>query len=482
MALRVMDPNYLPRDYVLNLLDTEFHHRFVFSHISAWLAGSPEALERTYLVLYLTFLFFTMLGVVRLARLMFESWGQRAVALVGFILLQNLVIHQFALSSNMMMEREFSPNQVTICLLIWTLYWVVAGAWRLAFLLPPLIAPFQAVEGVLAVGIAALAAWCLRAAPPLRLLIGAAASGTAVAGVVLWQMWLGGFSQAGGEAFRAMVAIRLSHHMLPQAWPLSQWVFGLAILTAGSACLLRTALPHGMGPALVRFGVIVAALFALIAAGIVATDSTWLMKLQPGKLPWAPYVLWALAIAGVVPALAVSWLASIAGIGRPVAAIAMAAVLAAAAGGLLLLRYGGDSAGLSAAIERQFTALRAGNYRTWDIYAHPDDLALYRWLRGNTPADAVVLHPLSLEYMRVGAERASVVDRFTSPFSDGLAREWIARLAAVEGYCEMSPEQIGGVAARYGARWIVVRQGCSPPAGAALAVTAGRWQVYRAGP
>jgi hypothetical protein len=106
---------------------------------------------------------------------------------------------------------------------------------------------------------------------------------------------------------------------------------------------------------------------------------------------------------------------------------------------------------------------------TTRINASDDELALARWVRTNTPVDALFLAPPGAYRFRLLARRAVVADTKSPPLRPDLLIAWYQRLCAMtrypdaptfeaveQRYGEMSAAQLTDVAREFGADYIVV--------------------------
>ncbi len=119
------------------------------------------------------------------------------------------------------------------------------------------------------------------------------------------------------------------------------------------------------------------------------------------------------------------------------------------------------------------------SYRGLTIYSHnyllhPASASLgemENWCRANTPNDAIFVIPPELEYMRIRARRAIVVDWKTPPVFPSDMEEWYRRICAIsgistprptydlikEGYRHLDTKRAEMLRQRYGATFVVVK-------------------------
>jgi hypothetical protein len=104
------------------------------------------------------------------------------------------------------------------------------------------------------------------------------------------------------------------------------------------------------------------------------------------------------------------------------------------------------------------------------------------WVRQHTPADAVFLTPPRGENgFRVFSERTIVgewKDGTQQYFDDAFAREWGARMDALDGYDRMSDDELLDLAGRYDATYVVTP--AKPPRKLMAVYKNRQWAVYRA--
>lgn len=96
---------------------------------------------------------------------------------------------------------------------------------------------------------------------------------------------------------------------------------------------------------------------------------------------------------------------------------------------------------------------------------------LYRWMREQSPKDAVFLTPPDVETMRFWGQRAIVVDWKSQPHIPEEVLEWLQRLKDVtgrpelsgrkdlDGYDSLDAARLSLLRARYGVDYVVVRRG-----------------------
>lgn len=100
-----------------------------------------------------------------------------------------------------------------------------------------------------------------------------------------------------------------------------------------------------------------------------------------------------------------------------------------------------------------------------------DERQLYQWAREQTPKDTVFLTPPHLDYFRVHAQRAIIVDWKTPPILGSELVEWRRRLAevagrrsisnrghAVNGYRRMTKTRLEELRKRYGFSYVVLER------------------------
>lgn len=474
MVLRRLDPEHLPNDYILNFLDEGFNHRQYFIEAVAALAPSAGAVEGVYLAGYLLTYFCFFVAVYRLAWLLFGDKIRAGLACVGLLVYANLFVFQYTPSGFHLMVREFGPQAISLAALAWALLWAIEVRHWLAALAVFVAALAQPLEGIMAVGAVALVA----ASGPRQewrgWVVPLVAGATAVVAAVLAPIWVADGPPVGDDLFLEMVSRRAPYHYFPQTWPWWQWLFLALSSLGGTVALLRGTIAQEPGRRLALVAGLLAAGFAAGSAAIVAFDIITVMKLQIGKLLFTAYIVWGLALGGVV----------LGGLARRFATFGRAAQAALVAGVVAVLclvaiphRYNLGTPFFSIAIDRQITAYSQGNYRRWPLYVAPQEGALYAWLRAKTAPGDVVLHdPGLLRFMRVAAQRSSVVDTLNVLFSTAGTATWLQRIDALGGFCGQTglPE----LAAQFGASWIVVLEGCAVPHGGTPVYGNGVFRVY----
>ncbi len=112
-------------------------------------------------------------------------------------------------------------------------------------------------------------------------------------------------------------------------------------------------------------------------------------------------------------------------------------------------------------LKRRSTLLRGLNRQETELYA---------WLRKNTPKDAVLLTPPSVEGMRFHSHRAIVVDWKSNPFVPSEVMEWKRRLDDVTGrnvrgwgdlggYNQLNERRLDMLKRKYGVDYVVTFRG-----------------------
>ncbi len=125
---------------------------------------------------------------------------------------------------------------------------------------------------------------------------------------------------------------------------------------------------------------------------------------------------------------------------------------------------------------------------------HEPSRAAYGWLRKNTPPDALVLASPGLEYAGLLMERPTVVSCKAVPTAPSDVAEWYRRLVDVDGgvapkergfpafeeidnaFEALTARQIDALAAKYHARFLMIRHGHALPYRAMF--DEGGWTIY----
>lgn len=264
------------------------------------------------------------------------------------------------------------------------------------------------------------------------------------------------------EIARTIAWIRHPHHYLPSRWGATTILVTAVLVVGGTALLAWTRETTFRDARAAAFGLAVPVAVApvLFFGGWVFTEVVTIpvvVKLQPF---YAEEVLYVVLLGGLV-ALPLNYAERLSArsLRTPVLAVVVAALLVAtlAAGPTV----------------ESVTAVDRPGY-----VENPDGSRAdaYRWIRGNTPEDAVFVIPPSLSSFRLGADRAIVVDFKTFVFTPDGTVEWKERMSAVcnrdvaavegggfgvlgecdDGYASLGPGDIQEIAREYDACWMLM--------------------------
>ena len=498
---RAQDPTYLVNDWFLS---TPAHHPLLVA-ILAPLSGSvgePAALLGVHLATRLLLL----AGVWRLA--MALVGGNAWVAVAAMV--ATFFEPRLRIGSHYLQGGHWEPAFLGMACAVWIVLLAMrfAGGRRGAWL------PLVLVGGG---GIAAHLFICL---PVFGIAVVAAAlvrrDFAIPAGVVAAGLFLGspslfpaikGFFLPGDSPLSAREVIlvlqyRHPHHHQPWTWPASHYVQAALVLVAGALSLWRIT-PAGerrllvVPGALIVYAVASSALFALCAALRVLPIVAYIQcfRLIPLAMAIAAIgmlgALWrTLGGRGIaffsLAALAGAVLFRLAGVFGPglvsIAALALAwrplpasiAPLALSTRRWPILAMGAASLAVivalqaSAPLRDRINAIRGSH---WLATAEPTDpvrARLAEWIRANTPRQAIISIPATMEGFHIWEQRAVVVDLKNVPYRNAGLAEWSTRIALATGDNPMrpgatpsttdpDPEFLIQLAGRYRASYVVLR-------------------------
>lgn len=286
------------------------------------------------------------------------------------------------------------------------------------------------------------------------------------------------------STFRVLAETRVPHHYLFFSFGWGSYVrFGL-VAAAGLAALVALRRRGLLRPArfVLRFLIVIAGVCAFALVLTEGVPVLFVAKLQLFKLTVLATTVLALLAAAWVATTLPERVRTLATRGLAMRRWGWAAV---AAGGLLTAALAAGGVGRPAAKLFPLT------------YARSDLAEVERWVRANTPKDALFLIPPSNTTFRIHARRSVAVNFKPTPYQEGAIHVWLDRLSAVapaplpergglafvgvldKAYAANAPADWTRLAGRFGAEFALVdaRHTPRPPPGEPV-IRVGDWAVY----
>ena len=456
---RWLDPGYMPRDYLLNYIFNDYNHREYFTKLVGVTAKYLGSVELSFIIFFVIFGIGTIWATTKLAEKWTNGLASLLFSVIGTIIFWYVVVRELSPGLITQVHGELTANMVAHSILLWAIYCSVSKQTKTALILVSLAALFQPIDALLTfplVGLLVIVSTETQHTGELRkVLLTIVLFSILLVSVVSYTAFDTISDVWNEQRFFEFIEVRLPHHYLPSTWPHYRWTFLIVMAIAGTYALLSLEERNIAIACLLVLNCFIVYMLVTLTIPVM-----WLYKLQGAKLLWGNYVVWGIGIFTAIPRLIdtrtknSSWM-----------------VIGVVFGSCFILV--GTLYGLNQhssvtyftewdkKVEFSARMLRRGNYRTAVDYASASDLELATLLMVNTDKSDLILHSPEKNIVRSIAERASVGLSTTAGFSSKSVVEYLERQKALEGYCDKTVAELNGIASKYKAQFIAVRNECS---------------------
>jgi hypothetical protein len=457
LIFRIIDPDFLPNDYFLNLLTETIHYRYVFVYTIAAISKIVGNVETTMVIAYLCFYYIFFFGLTSFGMDPKDSVIRQTIILTLTVFLLYYVVGRIMPGAINLLPNETTPGLFCRAILVWSVVLAMKGKFDVAMALVVISGLMQPVEALLSYPIVCVVglvvAWEQKSGM-WKPVIKACVWFLVLSGLVLFlvseSIAIRDVDQAiFGEGFRT----RLAHHYLPEI-DLLKWSALFLITFTGTASLVNQK-QNALAISCVVGVVLVLGHYVVVKV----SGNILFASLLGAKVLILPYIFWTLSLSRTTVNAIGATKQRAARLGKPITQGVLSATTITAL--LIIAVMGIAGYHPDELLKRQASFVLSGNYRVANDYIDRDESELFDWIARNTTPEDVILHPADdLVYIRSIAKRSSVVQNNLIGLTISSMSEWLERMTRLRGFCDRSIDDLKSIAKSYNASWIIIPIDC----------------------